>query len=151
MGWPRIRTRSHVRRIGWPNSSTRFGPNLAQALATAKSWLSDEDTLQRLSQLTKVRRVHEQLDAYLKTWENHPLVISLNNNPPPSGLDVRIAQYEFHSMVELEAKISQFPPGTKFLLAIPPTESEANGRSLTELRTFLSSHGMIAAGDKRIN
>jgi len=128
-----------------------LGQNLAQALATAKSWLSDEDTLQRLSQLTKVRRVHEQLDAYLKTWENHPLVISLNNNPPPSGLDVRIAQYEFHSMDELEAKLSQFPPGTKFLLAAPPIESEANGRPLTELRTFLSSHGMTAAGEKRIN
>jgi len=89
------------------------------------------------------------LDGYLNLWENQPLVISFNNNPPPFGLDARVAQYEFHSMDELKEKLGQFTAGTRFLLAAPPIDSEANRRSLTELRTFLSSHGMVVAGEKR--
>lgn len=125
-----------------------LGQNLAQALATGKSWLSDERTLERLSQLTSVKRVRDQLDEYLKIWQNQPFVISVGDNPP-SGLDLRVAQYDFHSMDDLEEKLSQFPSGTKFLLDAPAAGSSANGRPLTELRAFLSSHGMIVAGQKR--
>jgi hypothetical protein len=89
------------------------------------------------------------LDRYLKVWENQPLVISFNENPPPVGFEARVAQYDFHSMHELEEKLSQFPAGTKFLLSTPPMDSIANGQSLTDLNTFLSSHGMIVAGEKR--
>jgi hypothetical protein len=135
---------NRIYQLGW-------GENLALALTTARAWLSDEAILQRLSQLTSVKRVHDQLDAYLKIWQNPPLVISLNNNPPPSGLDARIAQYEFHSMDELKEKLGQFPAGAKFLLATPPVDSQANARSLIELRTFLSSHGMVVAGEKLVN
>ena len=49
-----------------------LGQNLMQALATGKSWLSDKTRLQRLSQLTKVRRIQQQLDGYLKIWEDPP-------------------------------------------------------------------------------
>jgi len=126
-----------------------LGQNLMQALATAKSWLTDEVALRRLSQLTKVKRVRDQLDGYLNLWETQPLVISFNNNPLPTGLDARVAQYEFHSMDEFKEKLGQFTAGTRFLLATPPIDSEANGRSQTELRTFLSSHRMVVAGEKR--
>ena len=127
-----------------------LGENLVQAIATARSWLSDERTLQRLSQLTRVRRVRDQLDGYLKIWENQPLTISFDNNLPPLGLDARVAQYEFHSMDELENKIDQFPAGTKFILGIPPVGSPANEDSLKELRTFLPRHGMRIAAEKRV-
>jgi hypothetical protein len=52
-------------------------------------------------------------------------------------------------MHELKEKLSQFPAGTKFLLSTPPMDSPANGHSLADLNTFLSSHGMIVAGEKR--
>jgi hypothetical protein len=123
-----------------------LGLNLVQALATGESWLSDERTFEWLSQLTRVKRVRDQLDEYLKIWQNRPFVISLDDSSP-SGLDLRVAQYEFHSMDALEKKLSQFPPGTKFLLGLA-AGSSANGRPLTELRTFLSSHGMIIAAEK---
>jgi len=128
-----------------------FGENLVQAIATAKSWVSDERTLQRLSQFTRVRRIGDELDGYLKIWGNQPLVISFDNNPPPLGLDVRVAQYEFHSMDDLEEKLDQFPAGTKFTLGIPPTDSPANEHSLKELRTFLIGHRMLVAGEKRVD
>ena len=125
-----------------------LGLNLAQAIATGNSWLSDERSLERLSQLTRVKRVRDQLDDILKIWQNQPFVISLGDNPP-SGLDLRVAQYEFHSMDDLEDKLSQFPSGTKFLLDAPAAGSSANSSPLTELSTFLGSHGMIVAGEKR--
>jgi hypothetical protein len=52
-----------------------LGQNLTQALATGKGWLSDKTKLQRLSQLTKVPRIQQQLEGYLKIWENQPLTI----------------------------------------------------------------------------
>jgi hypothetical protein len=127
-----------------------LGQNLAQALATGKSWLSDKQTLQRISQLTRVRGVRDQLNQDLKIWENQPLVISFDHNPPPLGLDVRVAQYEFHSIDDVEDKLSQFPIGTKFVLGIPLVDSPANEDSRKELRSFLTSHGMIVAAEKRV-
>jgi len=126
-----------------------LGQNLMQAIATAKSWLSSRPTLQHLSQLTNVRRLHDQLDGYLKLWGDQPLVISFSANPSPVGFEARVAQYEFHSLNALEEKLSQFPAGTKFLLSLPPMDSPSNGHSLADLKTFLGSHGMIVAGEKR--
>jgi hypothetical protein len=128
-----------------------LGQNLVQAIATAKFWLSDEGSLQRLSQLTRVKRVRDQLDGYFKIWQNQPLLISFNNNPLPLGLDVQVAQYEFHSMDELDDKIGQFPAGTKFTLGIPPMDSPDNQHLLKELRSLLSSHGMLVAAEKQVN
>src|SRR3989442_3194364 len=47
-----------------------LGVNLVQALVTGKSWLSDKSKLQRLSQATQVRRLRQDLDRYLKMWED---------------------------------------------------------------------------------
>jgi hypothetical protein len=126
-----------------------LGQNLVQALATGKSWLSDKTRLQRLSQLTKVRRIKEQLDGYLKIWEDEALTIFLDHGSSPVRLHAGVAQYEFQSMDALKEKLIQFPSGTKFLLSISPVESPAHDQALAELRTFLSSHGMSVAGEKR--
>ena len=120
-----------------------LGQNLMHALAAGKSWLSDKTKLQRLSQLTKVRRIQEQLDGYLKIWEDQPFTIFVNHGSSTPRFDSRVAQYEFHSMDALKEKLAQFPSGTKFVLSTPPVESMVNNQTLTELRTFLSSHGML--------
>jgi|HubBroStandDraft_6_1064221.scaffolds.fasta_scaffold41430_3 hypothetical protein len=128
-----------------------LGENLVRALATAKSWLADEDSLRRLSELTRVKRVRDELDSYLKTWENHPPIISFHNNPAPAGLDARVAQYEFHSVDDLESKLRQFPAGTKFVLQTPVLDPSPDQHTLAELRTFLKNNGMIVAAEKRQN
>ena len=124
-----------------------LGMNLMQALATGQSWLSDKTELQRLSQLTKVQRIQQQLDSYLKFWENQPLTISLEDRSPSGGFHARLAQYEFHSMDALKKKLTQFPSGTKF--SISSVESPANNQTVIELRTFLSSLGMSLAEKQR--
>jgi hypothetical protein len=128
-----------------------LGENLVQAIATAKSWLTDEGSLRRLSELTRVKRVRDRLNTCLAAWDNGPPIISFHNNPAPSGLEARVAQYEFHSVDEVESKLRQFPSGTKFVLMTPSHDPEADQHTLAELRTFLNNHGMIVAAEKRQN
>jgi hypothetical protein len=128
-----------------------LGENLVHALATGKSWLYDKAKLQRLSDLSKVKRIHQQqLDRYLKIWEEPIISISFEHNPEPYPFHANVAQYEFQSLAALKEKLAQFPSGTKFFLSRPPVESPANDQTLTELRTFISSHGMSLA-ERRAN
>jgi len=126
-----------------------LGQNLMQALATGKSWLSDKTKLQRFSQMTKVRRIQQQLDDYLKQWADQALTISFEHGSQPFPFHARVAQYEFGSIDALKEKLAQFPSGTKFLLSRPPVESPANDQIVAELRTFLTSHGMFLGEQKR--
>ena len=128
-----------------------LGENLVQALATGKSWLYDKAKLQRLSELSKVKRIHQQqLDRYLKLWEEPAISISFEHNPGPYPFHAQVAQYEFQSLDTLKEKLAQFPSGTKFFLS-RPVESSANDQTHAELRKFLSSRGMSLAEDKRAN
>jgi hypothetical protein len=125
-----------------------FGENLLQALATGKSWLSDKAKLQRLSQITRVRAPRQQLDGYLKNWENESLTVFFNRSPP-SYFHAQVAQYEFQSIDALKKKLTQFPSGTRFFFSVPQNELSANDQSLAELRAFLTGHGMSVVEEKR--
>jgi hypothetical protein len=128
-----------------------LGENLMRALAVGKSWLSDKTRLQHLSELTKVRRIREQLDGYLKIWQDQAFTIFVSYDSAAARLDSRVAQYEFHSLEALKEKLAQFPSGTKFVLQTPRVESTDNDQILGELRTFLSNHGMAVGGEKPAN
>lgn len=126
-----------------------LGQSLVQALATGESWLADKNKLQRLSQITKVRRVQQLLDSYLKSWDSETIRIFIDNSKSsPNRFYARVAQYEFHSMSALKEKINQFPSGTKFFLILPSPEFPPNDQSLIELRAFLTEHGMSLAEQK---
>lgn len=126
-----------------------FGQNLAQALATGKSWLADKTKLQRLSQMTKVRRIQQEVESYLKNWQDEALTISIDTQgSSPNRFNARLAQYEFHSMNALKDKVIQFPSETKFLLSVQPQESPADAQLLTELRAFLTARGMLIVEPK---
>jgi hypothetical protein len=99
--------------------------------------------------MTRVRRIQEQLNGYRTFWEDPPLTIFLDHGSSPVRFHARVAQYEFQSMDALKEKLIQFPSGTKFILSTSPVDSTANDQTLAELRTFLSSHGMSVAGEKR--
>ncbi len=126
-----------------------LGRNLMQALATGKSWLSNKTRLQRLSQVTKVSQIQQQLDSYLKIWDEPVVSISFQHGAEPFPFIAQVAQYEFRSLDALKEKLAQFPSGTKFLLSTPPVESPANDQTRVQLRTFLSGHGMSLAEEKR--
>ncbi len=124
-----------------------LGESLMQALATGKSWLSDETKLQRLSRMTSVPRLREGLERHLKAWEQRPLGIVVSDTGPPLGFRAQVAQYELHDMGSLEEKLSQFPSGTEFVLRIPPPESRASDEAGTRVRESLGAHGMVVAAE----
>jgi len=125
-----------------------LGQNLAQALATGRMWLSDKAALQRLAQQTKVRGVRQQLEGYVKLWDDEPLTISID--PSSFGFHGRVVQYEFQSIDPLKKKLAQFPSGTRFALTISTTESSAS-ETAAELRNFLVTHGMSVAAERSAN
>jgi hypothetical protein len=120
-----------------------LGQNLMQALTTGKAWLLDKAALQRLAQQTKVRQIRQQLEGYLKLWDDEPLIIYLDSSP--FGFHARIAQYEFQSIDALKEKLTQFRSGSTFALFI---STESAGQTVAELRTFLSTHGMSVVAEK---
>ena len=125
-----------------------LGQNLMHALATGKAWLSDKNELERLSGLTKVRRLRQDMDRYLKIWDK-PLAIHIEHNSSPYPFHATVAQYEFQTMATLKQKLAQFPAGTKFFLLA--SQSPMNDKPLAEVREFLESHGMAVIEEKRSN
>ena len=124
-----------------------LGLNLAQALATGKSWIADKTKLQRLLQMTKVRRIQHDVEGHLKNWQDEALIISVYTGPPPYSFNGRVAQYEVQSMQALKDKLQQFPSGSKFLISLAPQEPQAD-QLQTELRAFLLSHSFLLAEPK---
>jgi hypothetical protein len=126
-----------------------FGQNLTQALTTGKSWLADKTKLQRLAQMTKVTRIQQQLDSYLKSWDHEAITIFVDNHgSSPTRFYAQLAHYEFHSMNTLKLKITQFPSGTKFFLSIAPRVYAVDEQSVIDLRAFLTANGMLVAEQK---
>jgi hypothetical protein len=123
-----------------------LGERLAQALASGKSWLSDEPKLRRLARMTSVKRLREGLEIHLKAWEGQPLHISLSDAGPPLGFRAQVAHYEFQDMGALEEKLGQFPSGTAFFLRTATPESRASDEAQARVRKFLSTLGMVVTG-----
>jgi hypothetical protein len=54
-------------------------------------------------------------------------------------------------MKDLQEKLSQFPVGSKFILAMPERHSAGDGNDEAELPAFLNKHGMSIAAKKQAN
>lgn len=124
------------------NNQLGLGQNMMMALATGQHWLADEKRLEQLSRVTKVSRVQNQMDQYLKTWQNRPLVISFSHIGPYDDFHAQVAQYELHSMEALKEKLAQFPAATKFALNSQSNASPIDSKEGSEIREFVRSHAM---------
>lgn len=124
-----------------------LGLNLTRALGAGKAWLTDKAALQRLAQQTKVRRVRQQLEGYVKLWEDEPLTIRIDSSS--FGFHAHVVQYEFQSVAALKEKLAQFASGTRFAITISTTGSSAS-ETAAELRSFLITHGMSVASDRGV-
>jgi len=117
-----------------------LGQNLMHAIAMGQLWLSDRAELQRLSEITKVRRLQQELDTYLKNWGDEPLTLVVDQGSL-THFHAQVAHYEFQSMDELKQKLRQFPSGTRFFLSA--SASQASNEQRAEVRDFLTEHGMF--------
>ncbi|MEY2493757.1 MAG: hypothetical protein QOJ45_249 [Verrucomicrobiota bacterium] len=123
-----------------------LGRHLLEALATGRNWLTDRTKLQSLSGLSSVRDIQQQLDRYLRSWDEQPLTISFDL--PPPRFHASVAQYYLDSMEDLKNKLSQFPSGTKFAISTTQDDPAAGDERVSEIRTFLSSHAMSVTKEK---
>lgn len=124
-----------------------LGESLMRALATGQSWLSDQTRLQRLTRLTTVPSLRKDLERYQKAWEEPVFTIELQKSSHSSW--ARVAQYEFTSIDAFKNKLSQFPPGSKFVLGKANALSTANESLIAEVRSFLKSQGMVIVEETR--
>jgi hypothetical protein len=126
-----------------------LGQNLMMALATGQHWFADEKKLEQLSQISKATRIKNQMEQYLKIWENRPLTISFSLMGPYDEFHGQVAQYELHSMETLKEKLAQFPAGTKFLLGTQNNASPNDLKEAAELREFIRAHQIELAEQNR--
>ena len=125
-----------------------LGQNLMMALATGQHWFADEKKLEQLSHASNVSRIQNQMEQYLKTWQNRPLTMSFSHLGPYDEFHAQVAQYELHSMETLKEKLAQFPASTKFVLNTQSNTSPRELKETAEIRYFLTSHGMEFADQK---
>jgi hypothetical protein len=119
------------------SSQLELGQHLLEALARGHHWLTDRTKLQSLSDLSKVRDIHQRVDQYLKYWDEEPLTIYFDFHS-----SFRVAQYYLESIDDLKNKLRQFPSGTKFAISTIQNDSTVDDQRVVEIRAFLNSHGM---------
>ena len=127
-------------------ASSEIGDELGNALIRGQGWFADPELIARVLE----RCVGESMCKGLKDdahWAVSPYQLSLPHLTMPSvGLatdGIGVAQYGTRSLKLFEAKISQFPKGSKFVLPRWYRPSNSDERKLeAEVRTILEKHGM---------
>jgi hypothetical protein len=104
---------------------------LANAIARGRGWLATPAELRQVEALCIGQRCRVEVESDLRTWEA-PLRIDLIEG------QYRAAQYfGMQTLAELEAKLAQFPRGTRFVLSGSGSEAE-------EVRRIAADHGLDA-------
>jgi hypothetical protein len=102
---------------------------LANAITRSSGWLATPAELRQVESLCVGQRCRVEVQSDLRTWEA-PLRIDVLEG------QYRVAQYSgLQTLVDLEAKLAQFPRGTKFVLG-------GSGSEVEEVRPFASAHGL---------
>ncbi len=117
-----------------------LGTNLILALATAKSWLADENKLRRLQELALGSDGQQQLERMVAGWEKKPWRISYYRTGDQQHFQV--LQYETDSLKSLEEKLTQFAKGSDFAWANADPATEDEKSLFREISDFLANHAM---------
>ena len=122
-----------------------IGEEMGHALIAGQGWFADPKLIARVLK----RCVGESMCKRLKDdagWAVAPYQLNLPDLMPSVGMvadPIGVAQYGTSSLKLFEAKISQFPPGSKFVLGRWYRPSNSDERTLeAEVRTILERRGM---------
>ena len=123
-----------------------IGEELGDALIRGQGWFADPDLIARVLK----QCVGESMCKQLKSDADSAVAPYRLNIPdltlPTLGMpadSIGVAQYETRSLKLFEAKISQFPPGSMFVVGRWYRPSNSDERTLeAEVRTILERHGM---------
>jgi hypothetical protein len=115
-------------------------------LITGQGWFADTELIARVLKKCVGESMCKQLkDDASGAAAPYQLNFSVSTMPSAGMPDVSIgvAQYGTHSLKLFEAKVSQFPPGSKFVLSRWYRAPNSDERTLeAEVRTILEKHGM---------
>jgi hypothetical protein len=129
-----------------------IGEELGEALIKNQGWFADQELIGRVLK----RCIGESMCKQLKDdarWAVAPYQLNLPQLAMPSvGMAaefVGVAQYGTRSLKLFEAKISQFPPGSKFVLDRWYRPSNSDERMLeAQIRSIIERHGMSLADSR---
>lgn len=123
-------------------SDLDVGRSFVREIVEGKGWLTDESKLRRLAAMSKVPTIQFELELYLERWRQ-PLTVTIFCTLEFQGA---VAHYDFRSLDALKEKLTQFAPGTKFVLSLPFDKSDPS--CVGDLRAFLASRGFTAIESK---
>jgi hypothetical protein len=125
-----------------PVSDDRYlGDELIRSIATGAGWLLTEEDQQRLLQSAVTENQKQQTKQFVDAARNKPVSITILNSGFPN-VQIVIAQYNFEKTDLAVHKLSQFPAGTTFMLQNIPPESPETQNALSEIKSFLTQHGV---------
>jgi hypothetical protein len=124
-----------------------IGEELGSALIRGQGWFADPKLIGRVLKECVGESMCKQLkndaDGAVAPYQLHFPDLAM----PSVGIaadSIGVAQYGTRSLKLFEAKITQFPPGSKFVLGRWYRPSNSDERTLeAEVRTILEKHGMF--------
>ena len=136
--------KSEINKWGQHFASSMIGEEIGGALISGQGWFADPQLVARVLK----RCVGELMCKRLKDdsrWAVGPYQLNLPESASQSGVTgvIGVAQYGTQSLRLFDAKISQFPPGSKFVLPRWYRPSNSDERALeAEVRAILAKHSM---------
>ena len=112
---------------------------LVNALATAKSWFTGPEILQRIKALCVSQYARGQVDNMLNTLSSTPF-IGVNTFADGSFAG-NVYQYQTDSVNGLEEKLAQLPRGTMFSVELNGSDPQELRKILLELKSLAEEHG----------
>jgi hypothetical protein len=133
-------------------AQSSIGYEIGSALIRNQGWFADPDLISRVLKRCVGKGMCEQLKADADA-ASPPYEVSLPNLAMSFGRisdqNIGVAQYAARSLELFEAKISQFPPGTQFVLERYYRSSTGDERTLEEkVRAIIEKHGMSLQNSK---
>ena len=128
------------------NPDLREGESLGLALIANQGWFADQALVARVLEMCVGQQMCKTLrDALAAGAPLNRVVVPDASEPLGtwSGQSFAVAQYNPKSREQLEAKLSQYPTGTKFTLFRVWTGTEDQQKLEDEVRAIFKKHGMI--------
>jgi hypothetical protein len=110
-----------------------------QAIGTGRGWLVRANDLRELQSLCVTDNCRTQTGYMIHEDDTRIMVWSINE---PDESHIELAQYRLTSIAALEAKLSQYPRGTAFLLQRSANESGDVTAAIRKLTAFATSRGL---------
>jgi hypothetical protein len=126
-------------------SNVQEGELLGVGLIGNQGWLADPAMISRVVGMCVGKDVCERFKSVLPN-ANSPYWVSVPDTTTPLGIDASqlysVAQYAVASRALLDAKVSQFPPGTKFVLSASSPSTDEQQKLEDEVRAIFKKYGM---------